>query len=80
MNQRTVENWFQGNNGHRGDNFVRLDIHSNDIRDAFLMLAGRRDVVAIAKTADILERLRVLMITLGSLMPAMLGLTRTGQV
>ncbi len=64
VNERTVKNWFQGKNGPRGDHLVRLVVHSNGVLDAFLTLAGRRDLVAIARTADILERLRVVMIIL----------------
>jgi hypothetical protein len=40
-NNRTVRNWFEGNNGPSGENLVRLMQHSDAVLDVVLVLARR---------------------------------------
>jgi hypothetical protein len=61
VNERTVKNWFAGVNGPRGDHLVRLVGQSNGMLDAFLTMAGRGDLLAIARTADLAKRLSVIL-------------------
>jgi hypothetical protein len=59
--ERTVKNWFKGNNGPRGDHLIKLVAHSNGMLDAFLTMAGRGDLLAYARIADLGERLTVVL-------------------
>ena len=51
--ERTVKNWFRGTNGPRGDHLIKLVAHSNGMLDAFLTMAGRGDLLAYARIADL---------------------------
>ncbi len=44
--ERTVKNWFQGKNGPNGENLVELVRHSDEVLEAFLLMAGREDIMA----------------------------------
>ena len=44
--ERTVKNWFQGKNGPNGKNLVELVRHSDEVLEAFLLMAGREDILA----------------------------------
>ncbi len=44
--ERTVKNWFEGKNGPNGENLVGLVRHSDEVLEAFLLMAGRGDILA----------------------------------
>ncbi len=44
--ERTVKNWFEGKNGPNGENLVGLVRHSDEVLEAFLLMAGREDILA----------------------------------
>lgn len=51
-NERTAKNWFSGRYGPSGEHLVALARNSNEVLDAFLVMAGRRDLVVVAKLAE----------------------------
>ena len=67
--ERTVENWFEGKNGPNGDNLVELTRHSYAVLEAFLLMAGREDILAgqmlvdagdkLAEMLEMMDQLRV---------------------
>jgi hypothetical protein len=59
--ERTVKNWFSGHSGPRGDHLIKLMAKSNGMLDAFLTMAGRSDLLAYARIADLAERLTVIL-------------------
>jgi hypothetical protein len=61
VNERTVKNWFRATNAPRGDHLIRLVGQSAGMLDAMLTLAGRDDLLALARTADLRQRLLVVM-------------------
>jgi hypothetical protein len=44
--ERTVKNWFEGRNGPNGENLIELIRHSDEVLEAVLVMAGRRDILA----------------------------------
>lgn len=44
-NERTVKNWLAGVSGPSGEHLVELVRQSDAVAEAFLILAGRRDIV-----------------------------------
>jgi hypothetical protein len=44
--ERAVKNWFEGKNGPNGENLVGLVRHSDEVLEAFLLMAGREEILA----------------------------------
>ena len=44
--ERTVKNWFEGKNGPNGENLVELVRHSDEVLEALLLMAGRKNILA----------------------------------
>lgn len=66
-NERAVKNWFLGKNGPDGPHIVRLMRHSNEVLEAILILAGRKDLLTVKKLRDArvtLERMLTLLVAL----------------
>ena len=57
VKERTVKNWFRGTNGPRGDHLIRLAAHSQGVLDAILVMSGRQDLLAIARSNELRQRL-----------------------
>ena len=55
--ERTVKNWFEAKNAPSGENLVELARHSEEILEAFLLMAGRGDVLSAKKLADARDKL-----------------------
>lgn len=55
--ERTVKNWFEGKNGPNGENLVRLVRHSDEVLEAFLLMAGREDILAAKLLVDARDKL-----------------------
>ena len=55
--ERTVKNWFEGKNGPNGDNLVELTRHSDAVLEAFLLMAGREDILAGKMLVDAGDKL-----------------------
>lgn len=57
-NERAVKNWFEGRNGPSAGFLITLCRHSDDVLEAVLNLAGRRDLLAAKKLVDAKNKLR----------------------
>lgn len=57
-NERAVKNWYQGRNGPSGEFLILLCRHSDQVLEAVLLLAGRKDLVAAKKIVDAKGKLR----------------------
>ena len=57
-NERAVRNWFEAKNGPSGRHLVILMARSETVLRAVLELAGRRDILAHRRAADVREHLR----------------------
>lgn len=55
--ERAVKNWFEGKNAPNGENLVKLAGHSDEILEAFLLMAGRGDVLSAKKLVDARDKL-----------------------
>ncbi len=55
--ERTVKNWFEGKNGPNGENLVGLVRHSDEVLEAFLLMAGRDDILAGKLLVDARDKL-----------------------
>ena len=55
--ERTVKNWFEAKNAPSGENLVALARHSEEVLEAFLLMAGRGDVLSAKKLADARHKL-----------------------
>ena len=55
--ERAVKNWFEGKNGPNGENLVRLVHHSDEVLEAFLLMAGREDILAAKLLVDARDKL-----------------------
>ncbi len=55
--ERTVKNWFAGKNSPNGENLVELVRHSDEVLEAFLLLAGREDILAGKLLVDARDKL-----------------------
>lgn len=47
--ERTVKNWLEGKNAPSGENLVELVRHSDEVMEAFLLLAGRHEILGMKK-------------------------------
>ena len=50
-NEKTVKNWFSGRYGPRGEHLAVLVQQSDEVLSAFLIMAGRQDLMAVVKLA-----------------------------
>ena len=50
-NEKTVKNWFAGRYGPSGEHLAVLVRHSDEVLNAFLVMAGRQDLMAATKLA-----------------------------
>ena len=55
--ERTVKNWFGGKNGPNGENLVELVRHSDEVLEALLLMAGRKDILAGKLLIDTRDKL-----------------------
>jgi hypothetical protein len=55
--ERTVKNWFAGTSGPSGTHLVRLIQNSDEILAIFLVLSGRRELLAASRIVDIRNKL-----------------------
>jgi len=55
--ERAVRNWFEGKNAPNGENLVELARHSDEVLEAFLLMAGRGDVLSAKKLVDARDKL-----------------------
>jgi hypothetical protein len=55
--ERTIKNWFAGTNGPSGAHLVRLFRHSDIVLHACLRMAGRDNLIANLKLAEVREKL-----------------------
>jgi hypothetical protein len=56
-NERAVKNWFLAKNGPDGAHIVMLMRHSNEVLEAILALAGRKDLLTAKKLLDARQKL-----------------------
>lgn len=56
-NERTAKNWFSGRYGPSGDHLVALVRNSDEVLNAFLSMAGHRELVAATKLLAVEEAL-----------------------
>jgi hypothetical protein len=52
-NERSVKNWWTGQNGPSGEHLITLARHSDEVLGAILALAGRQEILANKKVSDI---------------------------
>lgn len=50
-NEKTVKNWFAGRYGPSGEHLAVLVRHSDEVLNAFLVMAGRQDLMVATKLA-----------------------------
>lgn len=55
--ERTVKNWFEAKNAPNGKNLVELARHSDEVLEAFLMMAGRKEILSAKKLVDARDKL-----------------------
>ena len=55
--ERTVKNWVEAKNAPSGENLVELARHSEEVLEAFLLMAGREDVLSAKKLVDARDKL-----------------------
>ncbi len=65
--ERTVKNWFEGKNGPNGENLVGLVRHSDEVLEAFLLMAGREDILAGKLLVDARDKLVEMLETIDQL-------------
>lgn len=66
-NERTVKNWFSGANGPSGAHLIVLAGNSEEVLEAFLVLAGHRQVLTAKKLVDARNKLAELLEQINSL-------------
>lgn len=50
-NEKTVKNWFSGRYGPSGEHLAVLVRHSDEVLNAFLVMAGRQELMVATKLA-----------------------------
>jgi hypothetical protein len=65
-NERSVKNWFDAKNGPSGESLISLCSHSDEVLEAFLLLAGRTQHVKAKRVADATNKLREILVILDS--------------
>jgi hypothetical protein len=66
-NERAVKNWFAAKNAPSGEFVVALCRHSDEVFEAFLLLAGREQQLKAKKVVDAMNRLREILVLLDEL-------------
>lgn len=66
-NERAVKNWFAAKNAPSGEFIVALCRHSDEVLEAFLLMAGREKQVKAKKIVDAMNRLREVLVLLDEL-------------
>ena len=56
-NERTVRNWFEGKNAPNGVSLVKLVRYSDEVLEAFLLMAGRKEILSAKKLVDARDKL-----------------------
>lgn len=49
VGERTVKNWLEGKNAPNGENLIELVYHSDEVLEAFLLMAGHHEIMAMRK-------------------------------
>ena len=66
-NEKTVKNWFSGRYGPSGEHLAALARHSDEVLNAFLLMAGRQDLMVATKLAAAEQAILELLIAVQSL-------------
>ncbi|KQY13161.1 hypothetical protein [Rhizobium sp. Root482] len=66
-NEKTVKNWFSGRYGPSGEHLAVLVRHSDEVLNAFLVMAGRQDLMVAMKLAAAEQAIIELLIAVRSL-------------
>jgi hypothetical protein len=59
--ERTVKNWFAGDNGPSGRHLTALARHSDEVLAAFLALSGRQHVTTGAKLFNVRNKIAAML-------------------
>ncbi len=59
-NERAVKNWFLAKNAPRGPHLISLMRHSDEILETFLVLAGRRELLAAMRIVEAKHKIKEL--------------------
>lgn len=65
--ERTVKNWFEAKNAPSGANLVRLAQHSDEVLEAFLLMAGRKELLSAKILVDARDTLAGMLETISRL-------------
>lgn len=66
-NEKTVKNWFSGRYGPSGEHLAALVRHSDEVLNAFLVMAGRQDLMVAMKLAVAEQAIMELLMAVQSL-------------
>ena len=66
-NERAVRNWFDAKNGPSGEFLIALCRHSDQVLEAFLLLAGRTEHVKARKVVEAKQKLREILALINEL-------------
>ena len=55
--ERTVKNWFEAKNAPSAENLVELVRYSDEVLEAFLLMAGREDILSAKILVDARDKL-----------------------
>lgn len=66
-NKRAVKNWLEARNSPNGESLVALCRHSDRVLEAFLLLAGREQILKSKKLNDARAKIREIMLLLDAL-------------
>lgn len=74
--ERTVKNWFAGRSGPSGSHLAALARHSDEVLRAFLLLAGRQELLVANRLAGVRDGLFEILFELDRLIEAECDLKR----
>ncbi|MGB3446229.1 MAG: hypothetical protein WBA48_05985, partial [Xanthobacteraceae bacterium] len=66
-NEKTVKNWFSGRYGPSGEHLAVLVRHSDEVLNAFLVMAGRQELMVAIKLAAAEQAIMDLLMAVRSL-------------
>ena len=66
-NEKTVKNWLAGRYGPSGEHLAVLVRHSDEVLNAFLVMAGRQDLMVATKLAAAEQAIMELLVAVQSL-------------
>lgn len=69
-NERSVKNWFDAKNGPSGESLIAFCSHSDEVLEAFLLMANRTHHLQAKKVVDATTKLREILLMLDSLQDA----------